>query len=160
MPPHPPKQRTLCPRRAWIIAPRQPRLGVRYPAAWDPIETVRDRALHDRWPRVGRWSCSPLIRPTLASLEGKIVDVARLVGCLVLLVVGIVPGVLLDLADSGMMGAVLSYLALALAISLIIGTARAANRGVLSTLTLIISVGASLLWGLWSLMATVRLLSS
>lgn len=87
-------------------------------------------------------------------------DVARLVGCLVLLVVGIVPGVLLDLADSGMMGAVLSYLALALAISLIIGTARAANRGVLSTLTLIISVGASLLWGLWSLMATVRLLSS
>jgi hypothetical protein len=92
-------------------------------------------------------------------VEGKIVDVARLVGGLVLLVVGVVPGVLLDQADSGIMDAVLSYLALVLSVALIVATARATSSGALSTLTLIMTVGASLLWALWSLMATVRFLS-
>jgi hypothetical protein len=88
------------------------------------------------------------------------VGVARLVGGLVLLVVGVVPGVLLDQADSGMMDAVLSYLALVLSVALIAGTTRAANRGALSTLTLIMAGGASLLWALWGFMATMRLVSS
>jgi hypothetical protein len=88
-----------------------------------------------------------------------IVDAARVIGGLVLLVVGVVPGVLLDQADSSMMDAVLSYLALVLSVALLVGTAKVARRGMLSTLTLIMAGGASLLWGLWGLMATVRLLS-
>jgi hypothetical protein len=88
-----------------------------------------------------------------------IVDAARVIGGLVLLVVGVVPGVLLDQADSSMMDAVLSYLALVLSVALLVGTAKVARRAMLSTLTLIMAGGASLLWGLWGLMATVRLLS-
>jgi hypothetical protein len=74
--------------------------------------------------------------------------VARMVGGLVMVTVGGVPAVLLDQVDSAVITAALSYLALGASIALVVATARATAGG------------ASLLWGLWSAMATVRLLLS
>jgi hypothetical protein len=54
----------------------------------------------------------------------------------------------LDQVDSAVITAALSYLALGASIALVVATARATAGG------------ASLLWGLWSAMATVRLLLS
>jgi hypothetical protein len=86
--------------------------------------------------------------------------VARMVGGLVMVAVGGVPAVLLDQVDSAVITAALSYLALGASIALVVATARATGGRLMSALTLIMAGGASLLWGLWSAMATVRLLLS
>lgn len=86
--------------------------------------------------------------------------VARLLGSLVMLTVGVVPGALLDQTDSGMLSALLSYLALGLSLALVVDTARTTTRKRgLFLLTLTVAVGASLLWALWSATSTMRLLA-
>lgn len=87
-------------------------------------------------------------------------DVARLVGGLALLAVGVVPGVLLDQVDSDVANAAVSYLVLGACIALLVSTARATAGPALSTVTLITVGGASLLWALWSLAATLRLITN
>ena len=87
-------------------------------------------------------------------------DVARLVSGLALLAMGVVPGVLLDQIDSDVANAAVSYLVLGACLALLVGTARASAERALSTFTLIAAGGASLLWALWSVAATLRLMAN
>ena len=74
------------------------------------------------------------------------------------LTLGVVPSVLLGHSDNDVLDASLAYLALAVAVSLVVGTARVESARWIRRLTLVLAAVGMAQWALWSLVMTFRLL--
>jgi hypothetical protein len=90
---------------------------------------------------------------------GVAVSTMRLVGALVVVALGVVPSVLLGHADNDLVNASLAYVGVAVAVSLVVGTARAESARWIRWVTLVLAAVGMVQWALWSLVMTFRLLS-